>query len=81
MVLNNNDSLIINRGGFRSMSKLTLKQIQTKINDIESKYYKGWRQSEEWWRVSGDVHPIDRGLWSRYTKLLTTRKEEEEANE
>ena len=30
MVLNNNDSLIINRGGFRSMSKLTLKQIQTK---------------------------------------------------
>ena len=81
MVLNNNDSLIINRGGFRSMSKLTLKQIQDRLFEVESRYYKCWRESEDWWRVSGDVHPIDRGLWTRYTRLLTTRKQEEEANE
>ena len=63
------------------MSKLTLKQIQDRLFEVESRYYKGWRESEDWWRVSGDVHPIDRGLWTRYTKLLTTRKQEEEANE
>jgi len=58
------------------MSKLTVKQIEDKLFAVESRYYKGWRESEYWWRVSGDVHPEDRRLWIRYTNLLNKRKEE-----
>ncbi len=58
------------------MSKLTVKQIEDKLFAVESRYYKGWSESEYWWRVSGDVHPEDRRLWTRYTNLLNKRKEE-----
>tara|TARA_A100001515_G_scaffold109804_1_gene90690 strand:- start:277 stop:450 length:174 start_codon:yes stop_codon:yes gene_type:complete len=54
------------------MSKLNIKQIQDKINIIEDKYYKGWKQSEEWWRVTGEVNPTDRRLWTYYYNLLNS---------
>jgi hypothetical protein len=57
--------------------KLTVKQIEEKLSNVESRYYKGWKESEYWWRVSGDVHPTDRMLWTRYTNLLNKRKAEE----
>ena len=56
--------------------KLTLKQIDSKIAEIESKYYKGHKQGEEWWRLSGQVHPVDRGLWVRYQNLKNKRRKE-----
>ena len=57
--------------------KLTIKQIEEKLSNVESRYYKGWKESEYWWRVSGDVQPTDRMLWTRYTNLLNKRKAEE----
>ncbi len=48
---------------------MTLKKLQAKINDIESKYYKGWHQSEEWWRITGNIDPSDRELWIKYNDL------------
>ena len=57
--------------------KLTTNQIQDRIDNIESQYYKGHKQTEYWWRVSGDVDPTDRRLWTRYMKLLNKRKVEE----
>ena len=48
---------------------MTLKRLQAKINDIESKYYKGWKQSEEWWRITGNVEQSDRELWIKYNEL------------
>ena len=57
--------------------KLTLKEIQSRIDDLEGKYYKGWRNSEEWWRVTGDVNPTDRRLWTLYHGLKNQRKKEE----
>ncbi len=56
------------------MSKLTVKQIEDRLFEVESRYYKGWKENEYWWRVSGDVHPADRKLWTRYTNLLNKRK-------
>jgi hypothetical protein len=57
------------------MSKvLSVEQIQKKIDDIESRYYKGWTQSEEWWRINGDVTTTDRRLWVYYHNLLNKRK-------
>ena len=50
-------------------TKLTLEEIQSRIDDIEGKYYKGWSNSEEWWRITGDVHPTDRRLWTYYHGL------------
>ena len=59
------------------MSKrLTINEIQNKIHNIESKYYKGWNQNEWWWLYSGKPHPVDSGLWSRYHKLLNQRLNE-----
>ncbi len=59
------------------MSKrLTVEQIKEKLFEVESRYYKGWKQNEYWWRVSGDVHPTDRRLWTKYTNLINKRKEE-----
>jgi len=46
--------------------------------EVESRYYKGWKENEYWWRVSGDVHPTDRRLWTRYINLLNKRKQETE---
>ena len=60
------------------MSKLTTKQIQDKIDVIEGSYYKGWKQGEEWWRITGDVHPTDRRLWTYYNHLLNKRIKESE---
>ena len=56
--------------------KLTLKQIDSKITEIESRYHKGHKQGEEWWRLSGQVHPVDRGLWVRYQNLRSKRLKE-----
>ena len=58
--------------------KLTLKEIQERIDALEGKYYKGWRNSEEWWRVTGDVNPTDRRLCTLYHGLKTQREKEEE---
>ncbi len=52
------------------MSKLNYKKIKQRIDAIEDKYYKGWKQSEEWWRVTGEVNPTDRRLWTYYHNLL-----------
>ena len=60
------------------MSKvLIVDQIQNKINDIESRYYKGCNQSEEWWRITGDVSTTDRRLWTYYHNLLNKKRERE----
>jgi hypothetical protein len=59
-----------------TIKKLTVAQIKEVIMNIESRYYKGWKESEYWWRVYGDVHPEDRRLWTKYTKLLNERMEE-----
>ena len=48
---------------------MTAEELQAKINDIESKYYKGWKQSEEWWQITGNVEPSDRELWIKYNEL------------
>ena len=48
---------------------MTAEELQAKKNDIESKYYKGWKQSEEWWQITGNVDPSDRGLWIKYNEL------------
>ena len=52
------------------MSKFNYKEIKQRINVIEDRYYKGWKQSEEWWRVTGDVNSTDRRLWTYYHNLL-----------
>ena len=54
------------------MSKLNYKEIKQRIDAIEDRYYKGWKQSEEWWRVTGEVHPTDRRLWTYYHNLLNS---------
>ena len=59
------------------MSKrLTINQIQSKIYEIESKYYKGWNKGEEWWLLSGVPDKQDSILWSRYQRLLDKRLKE-----
>lgn len=58
--------------------KLTLNQIQDRIDNIESQYYKGHKQTEYWWRISGDVHPQDRRLWTYYHNLKNKRNVERE---
>ena len=50
--------------------KLTCTEIQQRIDAVEGRYYKGWKQSEEWWRITGDVHVTDRRLWTYYHNLL-----------
>ena len=52
------------------MSKLTYTEIQQRIDAVEGRYYKGYNQSEEWWRITGEVHPTDRRLWTYYHNLL-----------
>jgi len=56
--------------------KLTLKEIQSRIDKIEGNYYKGSRQTEEWWRITGDVLPTDRRLWTFYHGLKNKREGE-----
>ena len=56
--------------------KLTVEQIEDRLFKVESRYYKGWKQDEYWWRVSGDVHPTDRRLWTMYNNMLNKRKQE-----
>tara|TARA_R100000963_G_C4645051_1_gene109168 strand:+ start:957 stop:1184 length:228 start_codon:yes stop_codon:yes gene_type:complete len=53
-----------------------LEEIQKRINYIESYYYKGSSQTEEWWRVTGDVNPTDRSLWIYYQGLKNKREKE-----
>ena len=60
--------------------KLTVELIEDRLCDVESRYYKGYSQTEYWWRVSGNVNPNDRRLWTRYNKLLNKRKNEEQMN-
>ena len=61
--------------------KLTLKEIQSRIDDIEGRYYKGWKNSEEWWRITGNVSLADRKLWTLYQGLKNKREKEEKENE
>lgn len=61
-------------------NKLTVEQIKDRLFEVESRYYKGWKENEYWWRVSGDVRPADRRLWTRYINLLNKRKKEIENN-
>ena len=56
--------------------RLTLEEIQGRIDDLEGQYYKGSRQTEEWWRITGDVHPTDRRLWTYYHRLKNQREME-----
>ena len=56
--------------------KLTLKQIQSRIDDIEGNYYKGSSQTEEWWRITGNVNPTHRRLWTFYQGLKNKREKE-----
>ena len=56
--------------------KLTIEEIEDRLCDVESRYYNGYSQTEYWWRVSGNVEPTDRRLWTRYIKLLNKRKME-----
>jgi hypothetical protein len=56
--------------------KLTLEEIKSRIDDIEGRYYKGWQQTEEWWRITGNVNPTDRRLWTRYQGLKNKRESE-----
>ena len=63
------------------MSKLTCTEIQQRIDVVEGRYYKGHNQSEEWWRISGDVNSTDRRLWTYYHNLLNKRKEQLEFKE
>jgi len=58
--------------------KLTVEQIKDRLFEVESRYYKGWGKDEYWWRISGDVHPTDRRLWTRYNTLLNKREAETE---
>ena len=55
--------------------KLTAEQIKDRLREVESRYYKGHKQDEYWWRVSGDVNPDDRRLWTRYNNMLNKVKE------
>ena len=59
-----NTTTMIIKGG-----SMTAEELQDKINAIESKYYKGWKQSEEWWQITGNVDPSDRELWIKYNEL------------
>ena len=54
------------------MSKLNYKEIKKRIDAIEDRYYKGWKHSEEWWRVTGEVNPTDRRLLTYYHNLLNS---------
>ena len=56
--------------------KLTPKQIQSRIDDIEGNYYKGSSQTEEWWRITGNVNPTHRRLWTFYQGLKNKREKE-----
>tara|TARA_R100000908_G_C3741824_1_gene138156 strand:+ start:1323 stop:1514 length:192 start_codon:yes stop_codon:yes gene_type:complete len=56
--------------------KLTLEQIQDRIDVIEFNYYKGHKQSEYWWRISGDVDSQDRRLWTYYQNLKSKKNSE-----
>ena len=63
--------------GKRMTKPLTIEEIQDRIDSIESSYYKGDKQGEYWWRISGDVHPHDRRLWTLYNNLKNKRIENE----
>ena len=53
---------MVNPGRTEMNKRLTVEQIKEKLFEVESRYYKGWKQNEDWWRASGDVHPTDRRL-------------------
>tara|TARA_R100001126_G_C4841050_1_gene156933 strand:- start:391 stop:570 length:180 start_codon:yes stop_codon:yes gene_type:complete len=48
--------------------QLTLEQIEQRISDIESRYYKG-KRSDEFWKLSDEVEPYDRNLWLKYNQM------------
>tara|TARA_A100001388_G_scaffold62945_1_gene43943 strand:+ start:990 stop:1334 length:345 start_codon:yes stop_codon:yes gene_type:complete len=60
--------------------KLTAEQIEDRLRQVEGRYYKGNKQDEYWWRVSGDVHPTDRRLWTMYNNMLNKVKEKEKVS-
>ena len=63
---------IINNNQEREASmtkKLTLDQVNKKIDDLECSYYKGWKMGEYEWRFSGRVSQIDLMYWGRLHKI------------
>ncbi|MDA9032417.1 hypothetical protein N9H75_04170 [Amylibacter sp.] len=49
--------------------KLTLEQVNQKIDDLECSYYKGWKMDEYAWRFSGRVSKPDLMYWGRLHKI------------
>ena len=49
--------------------KLTLKQVNKKIDNLECSYYKGWKMNEYEWRFSGRVSQIDLMYWGRLHQI------------
>ena len=56
--------------------KLTIQQIEQRIWEIESRYYKGWKRSEEFWRLSEEVNTTDKMLWTKYQHMKNQRLKE-----
>ena len=56
--------------------KLTIQQIEQRIWEIESRYYKGWKRSEEFWRLSEEVNTTDKMLWAKYQNMKNQRLKE-----
>jgi hypothetical protein len=56
--------------------KLTIQQIEQRIWEIESRYYKGWKRSEEFWRLSEEVNTTDKMLWTKYQNMKNQRLKE-----
>jgi len=56
--------------------KLTIQQIEQRIWEIESRYYKGWKRSEEFWRLSEEANTTDKMLWTKYQNMKNQRLKE-----
>ena len=56
--------------------KLTIQQIEQRIWEIESRYYKGWKRSEEFWRLSEEVNTTGKMLWTKYQNMKNQRLKE-----
>ena len=61
--------------------QLTLEQIEQRLADIESRYYKGWKRSDEFWKLSDEVEPYDRNLWLKYNQMKIVIKCKMSSNE
>jgi|TARA_R100000084_G_C4523402_1_gene87838 hypothetical protein len=60
--------------------KLTIKQIDKRIKDIEHSYYKGWKMNEHEWRFSGVVRQTDLMQWGKLHKMRRRLENEQAKN-